>query len=160
MRLHALSDRTLDEILASVSRSFYLSLAALPRSVRAQVSIAYLVARAADTIADTKALPSEARLELLLELKAAIKESGSVVTAVGEIQRAMSFASDPNVLAGERVLLERLGDCLRRMHALEESDRTRTQHVLTTLAVGMERDLVRFPEGAPLAALRHARRSR
>ena len=68
--------------------------------MRAQVSIAYLVARAADTIADTKALPSNARFELLLELKAAISDASRVVTAVGvvsggELKKALAAGIPP-----------------------------------------------------------------
>src|SRR5262249_29761673 len=40
----AVPDRSLDAILASVSRSFYLSLAILPRSLRTPLCIAYLLA--------------------------------------------------------------------------------------------------------------------
>ncbi|MGH7385244.1 MAG: squalene/phytoene synthase family protein, partial [Candidatus Rokuibacteriota bacterium] len=38
-------------LLRRVSRSFYLSLAVLPRAVRPTIGLAYLFARASDTIA-------------------------------------------------------------------------------------------------------------
>ena len=41
----------LDTVLKRVSRSFYLSLRILPRSLRTPIGLAYLFARAADTIA-------------------------------------------------------------------------------------------------------------
>ena len=41
------------EVLRSVSRSFYLSLRVLPKPLRDPLSLAYLLARATDTIADT-----------------------------------------------------------------------------------------------------------
>ena len=40
-------------LLASVSRSFYLSIRLLPRRLRAPIGLAYLLARASDTIADS-----------------------------------------------------------------------------------------------------------
>ena len=43
----------LTELLRDVSRSFYLTLRVLPRPVRPQIGLAYLLARATDTIADT-----------------------------------------------------------------------------------------------------------
>ena len=53
------------EILRSVSRSFYLTLAVLPANVREQVGLAYLLARAADTLADTDLIPRDVRLKHL-----------------------------------------------------------------------------------------------
>ena len=41
-------------LLRRVSRSFYLSLAVLPPAVRPTIGLAYLLARASDTIADTR----------------------------------------------------------------------------------------------------------
>src|SRR5438067_13789532 len=52
-------------ILASVSRSFYLSIRLLPKKLRNPVSLGYLLARASDTIADTTELPIEFRTEQL-----------------------------------------------------------------------------------------------
>ncbi|MCI0869448.1 MAG: squalene/phytoene synthase family protein, partial [Chloroflexi bacterium] len=45
--------RLLTDLLKGVSRSFYLTLRVLPGGIREPVGLAYLLARAADTIADT-----------------------------------------------------------------------------------------------------------
>ena len=50
-------------LLKQVSRSFYLSLAVLPAGVRPGIGLAYLLARATDTIADTRIVPRETRLD-------------------------------------------------------------------------------------------------
>ena len=55
------SNLLLTGVLKSVSRSFYLSIRILPRGMREPVAVAYLLARAADTIADTRALGSAAK---------------------------------------------------------------------------------------------------
>ncbi|MEE9249206.1 MAG: squalene/phytoene synthase family protein, partial [Dehalococcoidia bacterium] len=60
-------DRLLKDILKSVSRAFYLTLRILPGGLRESVGLAYLLARAADTIADTRALEPEERLARLLD---------------------------------------------------------------------------------------------
>ena len=52
-------------VLASVSRSFYLSIRLLPRKLRAPVGLAYLLARASDTIADSAGVPVETRVQHL-----------------------------------------------------------------------------------------------
>ena len=56
-------------VLKRVSRSFYLTLAVLPSPVARQVEIAYLFARAADTIADTGQLDRSTRIMFLQQFK-------------------------------------------------------------------------------------------
>src|SRR5688500_2267169 len=131
MLLRAVPDRALDDLLASVSRSFYLSLAILPRAMRTQVSAAYLAARAADTIADTQVVRAERRLEVLEQLRAAVGEAAKPVA----IRQELVGAATP----GERRLLERLPECLHALADLEPGDRERTRKVLDTLSSGMER---------------------
>ena len=58
-------DDLLKDLLRSVSRSFYLTLRVLPKSIRPQIGLAYLLARATDTIADTDAVPINRRMETL-----------------------------------------------------------------------------------------------
>ena len=56
-------------LLKGVSRAFYLSIRVLPPRMREPVAVAYLLARAADTIADTASLPLERRTALLIEFR-------------------------------------------------------------------------------------------
>src|SRR2546430_17549514 len=58
------------ELLKRVSRSFYLSLAVLPASVRRILGLAYLFARAADTIADSRLIDRQERTTHLLAFPA------------------------------------------------------------------------------------------
>ena len=60
----------LRDLLKQVSRLFYTTLVVVPADVRDQVSLAYLFARAADTIADTELIDRPRRLDLLGQLKA------------------------------------------------------------------------------------------
>src|SRR4051794_17917110 len=60
-------------ILASVSRSFSLSLRMLPGPLRDPLSLGYLLARATDTIADTPTPPVALRMESLRKLASAIQ---------------------------------------------------------------------------------------
>ncbi|HEV3409557.1 MAG TPA: squalene/phytoene synthase family protein, partial [Chthoniobacterales bacterium] len=55
-------------ILRSVSRSFYLSIRLLPRRLRDPIALAYLLARATDTIADTAEIDVPVRAEELRRL--------------------------------------------------------------------------------------------
>lgn len=63
---------TENEILRRTSRSFYLTIRLLPRAVRDDVALAYLLARATDTIADTSAAEPAQRLELLRAARASL----------------------------------------------------------------------------------------
>ena len=45
------------EILRRTSRSFHLTMRLLPRAVRDDIALAYLLARAMDTMADTATAP-------------------------------------------------------------------------------------------------------
>ncbi len=56
-------------LVRSVSRSFYLSLKILPESVRSAMALGYVLCRAADTIADTDAVPLENRLDALKKIR-------------------------------------------------------------------------------------------
>ena len=159
----AVPDRSLDEILSKVSRSFYLSLAILPRAMRTQLSAAYLVARAADTIADTRLVQAERRIELLDGMRQALQIRRAIVPYVSDVGASCAApdAGADDKSAAERLLLTRLGDCLRRLGDFEAGDRDRARKVLDTLITGMERDLTRFPERASAAGgAGDARRSR
>src|SRR3954468_6671548 len=113
----AVPDRSLDEILSKVSRSFYLSLAILPRAMRTQLSAAYLVARAADTIADTRLVQAERRIELLGGMGEALQDPKRLPSCVGDVgaKLASPDAAADDKTAAERLLLTRLGDCLHRL---------------------------------------------
>jgi phytoene/squalene synthetase len=49
-----LIDEKIDKLLETTSRSFYPTLKYLPKKTRGQIGLLYLLARVADTIADTK----------------------------------------------------------------------------------------------------------
>lgn len=114
----------------------------LPSAIRSQISVAYLLARTTDTIADTELASVEIRLAALAALRAAIK---------GEGNAPLPFALAPGQgLPAERVLLERRAETLALLRGLEESDRRRVREVLEIIVSGQELDLTRF--GAASAA--------
>ena len=135
-------------LLRRVSRSFYLSLAVLPRAVRPTIGLAYLFARASDTIADTRLLDRASRIAHLEALRAALA-GGAISTVVG----AATAASQ--ALPAERALLERLPECLAAYRALPPADRARVHAVLVTIIEGQIQDLRVFPgeDEGKLAAL-------
>ena len=143
------SSDLLGGVLRRVSRSFYLSLAILPATLREPIGLAYLLARAADTVADTHLLPRADRLRHLETLRAAFAGAGDGVSGVA--RACLPHQS----LDAERRLLERVDEALARMRALPVADRGDVQDVLATLTRGMIFDLTRFPgeDAASVAAL-------
>lgn len=127
-------------LLKQVSRSFYLSLAVLPASLRPTVGLAYLLARAADTVADTRAIEREARVVHLHALRAALSEPSP-----GRLAAIVGAAGPGQALPGERRLLERLPEIVAAYRALAPDDRERVATLLGTIIEGMTQDLRLFP---------------
>lgn len=127
-------------VLRSVSRSFYLSLRVLPAGLRDPLSLAYLLARATDTIADTPEPPIALRLEALASLAAAIQGRGGSEIA---LQLRESFAPLQSDEA-ERVLIEQLPGLLEWLDQLSAGDRDEVRSVLEKINRGQRLDLERF----------------
>ncbi|MFO1461602.1 MAG: phytoene/squalene synthase family protein [Verrucomicrobiota bacterium] len=130
----------LQSLLRATSRSFYLTLRVLPHSVRAQIGLAYLLARATDTVADTELIPVVDRLRALDELRARILGQRSIPVDFGRLA-----ASQPSGTGeAERLLLERLEEAIGRLTELGEADRADVRAVLETITGGQILDLERF----------------
>jgi len=138
----------LNKLLKGTSRSFYLTLRALPGGVRPQVGLAYLLARTSDTIADTELVSVESRLQALEALRQRV---------LGPSRAALQFGSlaQGQALAAEKSLLEKVEDSLALLEQLSDADRRLAREVLGTIISGQELDLKRFAGATPasLAAL-------
>ncbi|MGO4763932.1 squalene/phytoene synthase family protein [Cupriavidus sp. 2KB_3] len=133
----------LGPLLKGVSRSFYLTLRILPAGMRDPVGLAYLLARAADTIADTALIPPPQRLALLLALRARVNGADDG----GELVRRLAAeVASQQTLSDEKVLLESIGPALDVLDQLPDADRTAVRGIVTTLTEGMELDLRTFPD--------------
>ena len=139
-------------ILRSVSRSFYLSLRFLPKAIRDPLSLAYLLARATDTIADTVEPPVALRSEGLRDLAAAIQGTASA-KATDALRK--SFAPLQTDKA-ERTLIEQLPALLDWLGELSSEDRAEVRSVLLKINRGQSLDLQRFGTATEIRALRNA----
>ena len=137
---------SLGALLKRVSRSFYLSVKVLPSAVQDQVALGYLLARAADTVADTPLLPKEQRAAILAELRAAVagKDPGQLLARLRELLSAAPGSASATARA-ERELLLVVGECLGLLRQLSAADQRLVERVLDQLAHGMTVDLQRFP---------------
>jgi len=127
-------------VLRSVSRSFYLSLRILPAALREPLSLAYLLARATDTIADTPKPATALRMEALARLAAAIQGTDGKETASQLRESFAPLQSDE----AERTLIQRLPALLDWLNELEPGDRDEVRSVLEKINRGQRLDLERF----------------
>jgi farnesyl-diphosphate farnesyltransferase len=134
------SNVLLTKLLKETSRSFYLTLRVLPRNVRPQIGLAYLLARTTDTIADTELVPVEQRLTGLQNLRGRILGTSAATLSFGELARQQGSPA-------ERVLLEKVEESLAALRELTAEDMELVRQVLDTISSGQVLDLRRFELG-------------
>jgi len=133
---------TQNEILRRTSRSFYLTIRLLPRAVRGEVALAYLLARATDTIADSSSENPVRRIDLLRAARAALgRPEIPDYDAAAWAQRQR----DP----GERELLRHWPSLWRALHEAPAETAPLLHRVLSLIIDGQLFDLERFGAGAP-----------
>ncbi len=141
------------KLLAAVSRSFYLTLKALPKELREPVSLAYLLARTADTMADTAAVPESVRGQCLRAFAALIREPDAAAEALLAAKLAAEFAP-LQTDAAERRLMERMDGALAWLRTLRGEARVAVLEVLERIIAGQLLDIERFPADGGLRSLR------
>lgn len=148
------SSRKQKRLLRNVSRSFYLTLRVLPEKIRPQISLAYLLARASDTIADTAAVPRPERIKLLESFRQAIRQGAHDQTSAMGGFSLPSIARDA-ATPGERALLKNIGHCFEKLAGFSDVDRLMISELLDTIIAGQIFDLERFPgvDGTGIIAL-------
>ncbi len=127
----------LKDLLKSVSRSFYLSLRVLPRSVRKPIGLAYLLPRASDTITDTEILPVEERVT-------ALRSFGDRIAGETEIPLDLKPVASHQGDPAENRLLVRIPEALALLEDCNAFDQKCIRKVLETIISGQELDLTRF----------------
>jgi len=130
----------LGPLLKHVSRSFYLTLKAVPRDLQRPIGLAYLLARAADTITDTALISRADRLKYLELFRDAIREGRS--EQLPTIAEALVARQQD---AAERELLTRLEEGFAILSSLSPDDQAMIRNVVLTLTKGMVMDLTTFP---------------
>jgi farnesyl-diphosphate farnesyltransferase len=137
--VHASPPDLLTDLLKAVSRSFYLTLRVLPRAVRPQIGLAYLLARATDTVADTELVPPEERLQALEQLQRRISGQSSEKLSFEKIARSQTVSA-------EQTLLARCEEALALIETFPAADQRCIRQVLATITSGQALDLERFAQ--------------
>ncbi len=138
-------DYLLTELLSGVSRSFYLTLRVLPQQLREPISVAYLLARAADTISDSDVVTAEKRCDALRQFRHQLVTDEPSLAGLERLQ--MGFVGQLDH-AFEKELLTKLPALFELLTRQTGPDRVLIRKVVLTLIEGMVSDLEGFPQFA------------
>lgn len=128
-------------LLREVSRSFYLSIRVLPRPMRGPVGLAYLLARASDTLADTPDVDSRLK-QSLLEGFAEELDGGD-----GKWRSDLTDFCERQTHEGERVLIGRMNLLFDQLAELPGEQRQHVTAVAKTIISGQQLDVERAASG-------------
>ena len=138
------------EILPRVSRTFALSIRALPGPLGRAVLAAYLVCRVADTIEDDPALPAGEKAALLEALLEALDDA---VAADRLPARLARLAGEPAHVA----LCANADLVLVLYRALGEPSRGHVRRWVREMVTGMRQFVLRYPHGIRIETLEEYR---
>jgi farnesyl-diphosphate farnesyltransferase len=124
-------------LLKGVSRSFYLSLRLLPGPMRAAASLAYLLARTSDTLADADTVPVALRLASLDQFSRAMAGAEAAPAWPASLVETLP---DPR----ERALLEASASLFAWLARLPEAEAKLVREVASIILSGQRLDLERF----------------
>jgi farnesyl-diphosphate farnesyltransferase len=127
-------------LLRDTSRSFYLTLRVLPAPVRPQIGLAYLLARATDTVADTDLISVSQRLDALGAMRRRILDPAARPLDLTSFVSASSRTAS----LGEQRLLARIEEAVAVLHGFSGADQARIASVIDIITGGQELDLQRF----------------
>lgn len=129
-------------ILKKVSRSFYLSLKILPKKLRNIISLAYLLARAGDTIADTKVFSGDLKLKWLKFLK---QEVENPYEQSSKLWNSFQTEQEGQVtIPEEKELLDILPHLTGVLPQYPRPQQEYIQEVVSHLLSGMEKNILYF----------------
>ena len=127
----------IDSLLERTSRSFFITLRALPAKVRGQVGLLYLLARVADTIADSKHGETDLLLQTLQQYNERAQGKSEVFPKFDDLAEIQENES-------EAELLRNVGSVVSCLDKFSEGDRELIRKCLDIIVGGQSLDLQRF----------------
>ena len=131
----------LETLLKNTSRSLYLSVQALPPTIRPAFSVAYLLCRYADTIADTSLLPASRRLFWIERFPSLIEQQPAE-----EVARLAQEIEGGSQNPYEKILIQNLRPCLEAYNQISAQQKPFILEVARAVCDGMKIDLRCFPQ--------------
>ena len=141
----------IDALLEGTSRSFFITLQALPSKVRAQVGLLYLLARIADTVADSKQGDTQLLLKTLDEYNQRVQGESENLPDFSELVLVQDNEAEAELLQNVSAVVV----CLEQF---SESDQSSIRQCLEIIVSGQSLDLERFGvanEGGTISPLEH-----
>ena len=145
-----LVNKDIDRLLESTSRSFYPTLKYLPKKIRGQIGLLYLMARVADTIADSRHGETKVLLKALQEYNDFAQGRSSKLPDFADLAEIQTNQSEAELLRNVSKVTEGLND-------YEEQDKAMILECLDTIVSGQTLDLERFGpanEGDKISSLK------
>jgi farnesyl-diphosphate farnesyltransferase len=135
--------RPLQVLLAGVSRSFGLSLRLLPAQVRPVISLAYLLARISDTLADASNVTIAHRQNALQTWLKAVDSPLGMHGTTHTWPALLQAYRQASLPSAELTLLEQSGVCLQHLATLASRDQEAIRRVMAPIGQGQQLDLQR-----------------
>ncbi|MEC9332001.1 MAG: phytoene/squalene synthase family protein [Verrucomicrobiota bacterium] len=132
-----LMQKTIDSLLKGTSRSFYLTLKALPSKVRSQIGLGYLLARISDTITDSIKGSTNQRLEALEQYNDRIQKRSNTLPNLSNLAQLQHNPA-------EAELLEKAATPVAYLEEFSNTDQQYIRRVLDIIISGQTLDLQRF----------------
>lgn len=132
----------LNSLLKQNARTLYLSAKIMPRGQRQTFTVAYLLCRIADTIADTALLPLKDRIYFIKNYPDLVKTQDKELLAK---YTALNLNIDKK-FEKEIILLENLPLCLDGFNQLNTREQENTLEVVSAVSAAMEWDLNYFTD--------------
>ncbi len=133
----------LNTLLKENARTLYLSAKVMPRRQRQVFTVAYLLCRIADTIADTPLLPLKDRIYFISNYPNLVKTQDKELLAK---YLALNLGMDQK-FEKEIILLENLPLCLDAYNNLNKREQDDVLEVVTAVSNAMDWDLNYFTDG-------------
>lgn len=140
----------IDKLLETTSRSFYPTLKYLPKKIRGQIGLLYLLARLADTIADSKHGETDVLLDLLNKYNDVAQGRSRKLPDFNDLAEIQTNPHEAELLMNAEDVIEGLSE-------YEEGDRQRILECLEIIVGGQVLDLQRFgpaKEGGNISSLK------
>jgi len=134
----------IDALLEDTSRSFFLTLKVLPKRMRGQVGLLYLLARVADTIADTKTGSEKQLIHALESYHEVCFPSGDVARGKTPMVPEFDEIAALQEHDGEQRLMQNVAKVVSSIETFDKADQERMRKCLGIIIDGQILDLQRF----------------
>ena len=133
-------EREIDILLKDTSRSFYLTLNVLPKKIRNQIGLTYLLARISDTIADSRVGDHKNLIDLISIYSDRIQGLIKEMPDLKDLSALQENLAEKELLKNINVPI----NYLEKSNSLNDSDRMKIRKCLEIIIEGQKLDLERF----------------